>query len=420
MFLALVGSICVIGRATAEILTALLPDGVPGYDDGPGVTVETRLHPEQMPLGLREGPVVIAPKLAESIGYDSNELSGPTKGGSWEVGTDATLGLSSETARTTLGAIFSLEDRRVLAYPDQSRTDGTVSAGGRFSAGQDEITAAVAHIERHEDRGALDTLPSDRPVAFHVDDVRLAYTFNRAPWSLTPEVEATEWRYDPTTIGGLPVDQSYRDRVVVQAGVTLRYALVPLRDLVFVVRGLGQDYTHTPAGQINPGSRGYQVLAGISDSADPVWHWRMLVGGEIRRFNAAAYRAHNTAIAEAGVSWSPSGMTTVSGTISRETDAAAQEGVSGATYTTARLAIDHELRRDVLLNGWVGWQRQDDFQGGYQAGTRFGVGVTWVVNRMTRLVLTFDQVDMHGSAPVAGIAPGYSRGLGLMTVKLGL
>jgi hypothetical protein len=421
MFLGLAGSICAIGRATAEILTALLPDGVPGYDAGPGITVETRAHPEQMPLGLREGPAVLAPKLEEAVGYDSNALPGPNRRGSWEITTGATLGGSAETSQATVGAVASLENRRVLALPAQTRTDGSISAGGRFAFGQDEATIALAHVERHEDRGEIGTIPSDRPVAFRLDDMRVAYTFNRAPWSLTPELEVTDWRYDPTTTGGLSVDQAYRDRLVVQVGATLRYALAPLRDLVFVIRGVGQDYTHTPAGQINPGSRSYQVLVGMSDQTDPVWHWRFLIGGEARRFDAPAYRPQNTLIAEGGASWSPSGMTTLSTTISRETDAAAQEGVSGLTYTAARLAIDHELRRDVLLNGWFGWQQQDGFQGSYQAGTQFGLGATWVVNRMMRVALTYDQVDLRGSTQVGGTAaPGYSRSLGLMSVRLGL
>jgi hypothetical protein len=201
----------------------------------------------------------------------------------------------------------------------------------------------------------------------------------------------------------------------------LRYALAPLRDLVFVVRSLRQDYTDTPAGQINPNSRSYQILAGMSDQTDPVWHWRLLIGGELRRFDATVYRPQNTLIAEGGASWSPSGMTTVSATVSRETDAAAEEGVSGLTYTAARLAIAHELRRDLLLNAWAGWQQQDDFQGGYQTGTHFGLSVTWVVNRMMRIALTYDQIDLRGSAQAgAATSPGYSRGLGLMSVKVGL
>lgn len=415
-FLALAGSICAIGRATAEILTALLPDGVPGYDDGPGVTVETRQHPDQMPLGLRDGPTMMTPKLEESVGYDSNALPGPWRRGSWEIGTDATLALASDTSHATVGAVASVDDRRVLALPAQSRTDASASAGIRFDVGDDEATVAVAHIERHEDRGALDTIPSDRPVAFHLDDIRLAYAIRRAPWTLTPELEVTDWRYDPTTIGGVPVSQAYRDRLVLQAGVTLRYALSPLRELVLVVRGLGQAYPDTPAGQLNPGSRSYQLLAGVSDQSDPVWHWRLLAGGEVRTFDASAYRTRDTAIVEGGLTWNPSGLTTIAATVSRETDAAAEEGVAGIVYTAARVSIDHELRRDVLLNGWLGWQQQDGFQGGYQAGSRFGLGVTWVANRMTRVALTYAQIDLHGTGPNSV----YDRGLGLLSVRLGL
>ncbi len=54
-FLAIALVVCVAGGAMAELMTALFPDGVPGYDADDGVTVTTRLHPEQMPLGLREG-----------------------------------------------------------------------------------------------------------------------------------------------------------------------------------------------------------------------------------------------------------------------------------------------------------------------------------------------------------------------------
>ena len=50
-FLSLALMVCLAGRALAELMTALFPDGVPGYDTDDGVTVATRLHPEQMPLG---------------------------------------------------------------------------------------------------------------------------------------------------------------------------------------------------------------------------------------------------------------------------------------------------------------------------------------------------------------------------------
>ena len=420
-FLAMTLAVCLAGKATAEILAALLPEGVPGYDTDPGVTVETRLHPEQMPLGLRDGPLVAAPRLDESFGYNSNALPGPYRRGSWQVVTAPMLSLGTGWSRDAIGALFSIEDTRVLALPAQSRTDGTASVGVRLDNGEDQLTIAAAHIARHEDRGALDTIASDSPVAFQVDDVRAAYAMTSGPWSLVPSLEVANWTYGGTTVLGVPADQSFRDRVVLQGGLTVRYELAPLRSLLFVLRGIDQDYTRTPRGQISPDSVSTQMLAGIDYDDDAVWHWRLLVGGETRRFAASAYKTQTNLIAEAGVGWSPSGMTTVNATASRETDAAAQEGVSGLVYTGARLTIDHEYLRDLLLRASIGLQHADFFQGGHQTGTSAGIGVTWVLNRSLRLSFTYDQTDLHSPHGVPGTPyGGYSRGLGLVTLRMSL
>src|SRR4051812_6134270 len=57
------------GQAAADMLSTWFPDGVPGYDTAPGVTITSRLHPEQRPLGLRAGTFQLWPRLDESIGY---------------------------------------------------------------------------------------------------------------------------------------------------------------------------------------------------------------------------------------------------------------------------------------------------------------------------------------------------------------
>src|ERR1700744_661980 len=114
LFVGLAASVCLIGRATAEILTTLLPDGIPGYDDDDGVTVQTRVHPEQMPLGLREGTILASPLVEQSTGYSSNALPGRFTRGIWELNSQASLSVSSATERTTLGAEASLQDTAVL------------------------------------------------------------------------------------------------------------------------------------------------------------------------------------------------------------------------------------------------------------------------------------------------------------------
>jgi hypothetical protein len=420
-FLAIALVVCLAGRAVAELMTVLFPDGVPGYDADEGVTVETRLHPEQMPLGLHEGAFRFHPTLDQGFGYTSNALPGPYRRGSWEIVTAPSLAIDTDWSRDAFGAALSVQDTRVLALPSQDRTDWTASAGGRIDIGEDSLTIAAAHVAQHEDRSQLDTIGSDRPIAFQVDDVRASYAITDGRWSVVPSVQAGNWTYAGTTLLGIPASQSYRDRVVLQGGLTVRYEFAPLRSVVLVARATGQDYTHTPIGQITPDSASYQLLAGIDYDDDQVWRWRLLLGGEARRFSSRRYPQQNTLIAEAAAAWSPSGLTTVTATLSRDTEDAAQEGVSGLVYSAARLTIDHEYLRDLLFKASVGLQRADFFQGGHQTGTTAGLGVTWVMNRNARLSFTYDQIDLRGSSiPTQALATGTSRGIGLVTLRLRL
>ena len=84
-FLASAFAVCVVGKAMADIMSALFQDGVPGYDTGPGITIQSRLHPEQQPFGVREGAFKFMPNLEEGVGYSSNAVSGPSRRGSWET-----------------------------------------------------------------------------------------------------------------------------------------------------------------------------------------------------------------------------------------------------------------------------------------------------------------------------------------------
>jgi len=407
------------GSAAAEVLSTLFPEGVPGYDTAQGVTVQSRLHPEQDPLGLRAGAFQAFPRLDETLGYTSNLL--PSRRGSWQVSTAPSLLLGTDWSRDAFGAALSMQDTRYLSQPRQNRTDAAVSLGGRIDIGEDQLTLGAAHLSQHEDRAQVDSIASDRPIAFQLDDLRASYTVNDGRWSVVPSLQVSQWTYGGTTILGQPASQSYRDRIVVQGDVTLRYEWTPLRNLLLVVRALGQDYTHMPMGQPTLDSQSYQILGGVDYSDDAVWRWRVLVGGEARQFDARIYRPRNTLIAEADASWSPSGLTTVHATVSRDTEDAAQAGVGGLTHTAARLTIDHEYRRDLLLKASAGMQQADFFQGGRQTGYTAGVGLTWVLNRETRVSFTYDQIELRGSrVATQSLTTGYSGGVALMTVRFGL
>ena len=414
---------CLASKAAADWLGTLFPPGVPGYNDEPGVTVQSRLHPETQPQGVRDGPWLLQSAWQESVGYDSNVLGGSAPLGSWTVNTQPSLLLSSTWSRAALGAYVELDNRRDLNAPGQNRTDGNASLGGTLNFGQDRLTLAAAEIDSHEDRTALDALPTDRPVPFQVQDLRASYAWTHGRWVITPNMEAAVWHYGSATILGVPASQAYRDRDVFQGGATVGYELAPQRSLVMVARAIGQDYQHAQPGQPSLNSTGYQLLAGMDYADDGVWRYRLLLGAEHRDFAAAAYPSRTAAITEAEIAWLPSGMTTLAATVSRTMEDAAQEGVSGYTLTSARVTADHELRRDFLLHASAGMQRADFLQGGtWQAGFTLGLGATWLVNRHVEVSATYDFTDQHGSSSTAALplSGDYTRNVGLLTVRLAL
>ncbi len=120
--------------------------------------------------------------------------------------------------------------------------------------------------------------------------------------------------------------------------------------------------------------------------------------------------------------WSPSGLTTVTATVTREIEDAAQEGNAGYTFTGARVVLDHEYLRNVLLQVSAGAQRASFLQGGGQASDySVGGGVTWLVNRHMRLSATYDFTDQRGSrSPTVPTTGNYTRSIGLLTLRFGM
>ena len=247
------------GRAAVE----LFPCGVPGYGEAPGVTVASRVRPDFEPPGVRVGSFLLRPRWSEGIGYDSNVFGSSSGGpGSWMVGSHPSLLIGSDWSRNSLGGYVGVDDLRYLDQPRQSQTNWTASVGGTLAIGRDQLTVSVAHLALHQARTELDALPSDTPVAYRVDDIRIGYKIGLDRWSVTPSVAFSAFRYDATTIRGVPASQDYRDRDVVQGAVTTRYELSPQRNLLLVTRALGVHYVEPQQGVPTRDSTGYQVLVG--------------------------------------------------------------------------------------------------------------------------------------------------------------
>ncbi len=384
--LAAVVLMAMVTPAGAQRLDTYFPEGVPGYDTARGVTVLTRIRPLYDPPGISAGGWTFHPAWEEGGGYNTNVLGSTHPAGSWGITTRPSLLVSSNASRDSLAAYAGMDDIRTPNLPAQGQTNWTASLGGGMDIGRDRLTLAAAHLSLHQARTEIDAIASDTPVAYQVNDLRTSYSIGLVRASITPDLSFSQYRYDATTILGAPSPQGYRNRDIGRGGITYRYELAPGRNLVFVGRATQTTYTQPQAGSPSRNSTGYELLAGIDDDYDGVWRARLLLGWEIRDFAAAQYATHSAPIAEAGLIWTPNGLTTVTATLTQSIEDAAQEGTAGYTYTTAKLRLDHEYLRNVLLHASAGAQRAVFTQGGgTQNGVTLGAGITWLMNRNLRL-----------------------------------
>lgn len=408
--------------ADAQLLTTLFPEGVPGYGTEQGVTVQSRARPEFDPLGFRYGEVTVRPLLGESVGYDDNIFGGPNRRGAWQIGTHPSVLTGIDGSGGNAAAFFSADDYRYLGQPSQNRTDGAAFLGGTIPVGRDKLTLGGFWLDQHEDRTALDAIPSDRPVAFTVFSVRASYAAEFGRFTATPSIEFNRWRFDNTTILGVPVSEAARDRTTTRTGVTLGYGWMSGRDVLWVNRVLTTHYDEPAAGVPSNNSTSWQSLLGVDYDDDTVWRYRLLGGVEYRQAASPLVASETTGIAEAEITWSPIGTTTLRASASRGVEDAAQTGLSSYTYTSARLTVDHEYLRNILLNASA-TVRQASFNqtGGQQLGLGFGVGASWLINRGLRLSLTYDFADVRNAhLPAGTVAGDYTRGLTLLNLRLGL
>jgi hypothetical protein len=213
--------------------------------------------------------------------------------------------------------------------------------------------------------------------------------------------------------------------------VTARYALSDQRDLVLVTQGIDSHFYDPGPGQPTNDSHSLLVMGGIDYQATGPWRYRLLLGIESRMFASKSFATHTAPVVSAEAIWTPTGLTTLTAQASRTIEDPAAEGTAGYTYTTAGLVVDHELRRNVLLQARTSYQTADYLQGGSTATSfSIGGGVVWLINRRVRLALDYTFTDQTSGSPstfnatpnLTTLSNGgpFQRNIALLTLRLAL
>lgn len=386
--------------AQAQTISQYFPEGAAGYGEQLGVTVQSRLRPLYDNPGVRLGAFLVRPGIDESLFYNSN-INGIANSGGWGLRTSASVSAGSNWVRNGLGASVGVDRYRFFSAPSQDYTDWNLGIGGGYSIADSQLRLGYGHRSYNLLGTSIAGVRTQTPLLVQVDSARIGYSFNLSRFTVTPDLDASAYRFGTATVLGIPSSQRFLDRNVVGGGVTVRYSMSDEGGLLAVLRGVNSNYINPQPGQPSNDSTSILLLGGIDYQAKSVWRYRLLAGMEVRAFAASQYGTKQAPIVEGSVIWTPTGLTTLTGTVSRQIQGPLTLGNNGYVLNQARLVVDHEYRRNVFLQGRGGILYVEYLQGGAQTNVSVGAGVSWLLNRNLRL-----SADYNFAAQTSGGSSG--------------
>ncbi|MBS0558657.1 MAG: outer membrane beta-barrel protein [Proteobacteria bacterium] len=424
----LIASLASPHPATAQNIPVYFPSGSYGYDRQLGVTVLSRARPLYQQQGIHAGGFTVLPTFDEALFYNS-DVTGAAGSGSWGVRTSGNVSAESNWERNSAAASVGFGNNVFFALPNDSYTDWNAAVGGTYQIGRDLLEGAFSHVTYHQFGTSLAALQSSTPVSNQTDTAHAAYSIDLNRISITPDFSFSAYRYGIATVQGQQISQTSLNRNVFAASLISRYSMSEEGGLLLVLRGIASDFPSPAPSQPSNNSTSYEVLTGLDYQANSVWRYRALVGIEVRDFQAAQYKTHTAPVLEASVIWTPTGLTTVTGTLSREIEDPTTAGNNGYVLTAARGVVDHELLRNVLLQGRVAVASATYLQtvNGTQTSYTLGGGVTWLINRTVRLSLDYDFTQQLGQVGGTNAAnPGtiasapFTQSIAMLTLHIAL
>jgi hypothetical protein len=401
----------------------------PGVPLERGYTVVDRERPEVAPLGIRLGSWFFFPRAEVDEAYNDNITAGSGAPGSPKTSDFITAVVPAFDLRSNFPTnALNLSAGAVLSYYARHSGFNTQDAFGALDGRLDVDATHDFHgglrIERgHEDPGAPN-VPGNiaEPVIFSSYTANAGFAQSRLRIGYSADVTARRQEYQAVPIvGGGLAQQSDRDNNSYEVALRPYYEFIPnYQGFVRVSYNL-RDYDHAAIGQSGRDSRGYRADIGARLDLTGLAFAEFFIGYLRQNYISSVFGSIGGLDAGANVTYNLTQLTslTLKGTRTVQDTNFAIVGAApspGYLESTVGLSIDHELLRNLLLNGTAAFVN-DDFKGidrtdnAYQAG----VGAKYLLNRNLYLGANYT-FERRISSGAAGIGP-YSRNIFLVRLS---
>jgi hypothetical protein len=264
--------LCVSGSVSAQAPTERPspPQAVEGWAPTTPQTSQPRQADRQDPWqqyapvtpGIVAGQFTVSPSVTAAAFYDDNVFAtNANRQASWGGLVRPELGVRTAGQNYALEARGFIEKRWYSRFSSEDQVNGAVGLASMVMPDPDtQLIGKLRYVRAHESRGSGESelIGFDRPVGFDTFEAAGAVNkrFNR--WWTSLGIAGSWIHYDTPTVGGIPIDQSYRDGNIGVLSGRVGYVVAPLTSLFVELAGNRRNF------QVDIfDSRGYRVVGGI-------------------------------------------------------------------------------------------------------------------------------------------------------------
>ena len=381
----------------------LLPDEPPQIDKRYTAVLD-RVQPGYAAPGIAVGSFILSPSLSVSGGYDDNIFGTEHDRVADEyVRFRPEASLQSQWGSSSVNVDANGTIDRYVNHTSENIADYSVTTSGLFQISSDTILRAAARVESdHQSRLSQDIFAQTiRPVRYDEQSgaIALTHDFNRLRLTADTHVARFDW-HDGRLADGSVYDQQTSDNASYRFGVRASYAQTPSFAWFVSASGNVRNFRTGTVDTPERDSHGYQLLAGVDFETTALIRGSIGVGYISQHFRSPHYTDLSGVGFNARVQFFPSQLTTVTVQGDRAVLDSGIPGSGGYLSTEGTIRIDHELFRQVILSGSVGYQN-NRFNNLDRVDHRIATsaGATYRLNRTASLELRYDRLDQssHGA-----------------------
>jgi hypothetical protein len=317
------------------------------------------------PLGIHAGGFYFFP--AAELGASYNDNIYYVKDNSLESGFDksdyianlrSSVSMNSNWNRHEFNLLGSADLGRYKDHTGENYEDYVIAADGQYDVMRRSFaTGRAGYMRLHESRSSLDDRFGKDPTEYDYWYLGTGYDHQPARFRTLFTLDFEKLDFDNVTnIFNERVDNHDRDRGRTEAILRLGYENMPNRKIFIQGAFNSVDYDQRRDDQgLRRSSDGYKITAGMNFNLTHLLVGDVFAGYVEQDYDDSSYEDISDPLVGFHLTWTPTMLTTVDLNLDRTPQETTEPAAAGYLSTVFTARVGHELRRNIILFGNIGY-----------------------------------------------------------------